>query len=195
MLTIARSLCVIVGMLTIAFSTYAQSSLLWVTVMDIKGNTWDKKVTIGTEGPGMEIETDARGRARIKLDPSIRPGDQVTLKIFNRDLAFISPWDGIVRVPLFGNPSQHYVKIYIITRGDRNALQSGRFAIQMAKKFNAAVAPRLKSQGDPGQPRVAAQKELEAYTGLKWEEIELAIRNYREKTSDPLEKGDLELAA
>jgi hypothetical protein len=84
-----------------------------------------------------------------------------------------------------------------MNKGDRAALDSGKFAVQMAAQFNAKLTPRLKaetkSEAITEELRKTVLAELASGVGLKPDEIDQAIRAYGGKTSDPNEAGVIAL--
>src|SRR4029434_3134758 len=83
------------------------------------------------------------------------------------------------------------------SKGDRAALESGKFAVQMAAQFNAKLTPQpkveAKSEAGSEEQRKTVLAELAAGVGLKPDEIDQAIRAYGGKTSDPYEAGVIAL--
>ena len=76
------------------------------------------------------------------------------MQVSGGDYAFVSPWDSRVLVPSFISESGNFVTVYLTAKGDREALESGRFAVALASKFNATLKPktsgrRKKSAGRP----------------------------------------------
>jgi tetratricopeptide (TPR) repeat protein len=175
-----------------AITAQAETEILWVKVLNLK-NTPVRKVGVGTEGPGSSTITDDRGLARIRLAPQTKPGTWVTLEVSSGNYAFVSPWNRKVLIPPFENESENFVTVYVTTKGDREALESGRFAVAMAAKFNATLAPKLKDERTTEEERKAALAEVAGSFGLTPEEADRAIREWGKKTVDPYDKGVIAL--
>jgi tetratricopeptide (TPR) repeat protein len=165
---------------------------LWVKVLNLK-NTPVRNVSIGTEGPGSSALTDDRGLARIRLAPQTRPGTWVTLEVSSGAYAFVSPWNRKVLIPPFENESENFATVYLTARGDREALESGRFAVAMAAKFNATLTPKLKDERMSEAERKTALAEVARSFGLTPEEADRAIREWSKKAVDPYDKGVIAL--
>jgi tetratricopeptide (TPR) repeat protein len=170
----------------------AETGILWVKALSLK-NTPISKIGVGTEGPGSSALTDDRGLARIRLAPQTRPGTWVTLEVSSSAYAFVSPWNRKVLVPPFENESENFVTIYLAARGDREALESGRFAVALAAKFNATLKPKLKDERTTEEERKAALAEVARSFGLTPEEADRAIREWSKKAVDPYDKGEIAL--
>jgi tetratricopeptide (TPR) repeat protein len=175
-----------------AITAQAEPGILWVKVLSLK-NTPVRKVSVGTEGPGSSTLTDDRGLVRIKLAPQTRPGTWVTLEVSSGAYTFVSPWNRKVIIPPFENESENFVTVYLTTRGDREALESGRVAVAMATKFNATLRPKLKDERTTEEERKAALAEVARSFGLKPEEADRAIREWGKKAVDPYDKGEIAL--
>jgi tetratricopeptide (TPR) repeat protein len=175
-----------------AITAQAETGILWVKVLNLK-NTPVRKVSVGTEGPGSSTLTDDRGLARIRLAPQTRPGNWVTLEVSSGAYAFVSPWNRKVMIPPFENDSENFVTVYLTARGDREALEIGKFAVALAAKFNATLAPKLKDERTTEEERKAALAEVARSFGLTSEEADRAIREWGKKAVDPYDKGEIAL--
>src|SRR5262245_42400146 len=175
-----------------AITAQAETGILWVKVLNLK-NTPGRKISVGTEGPGSATRTDDRGLAGIRLASQDRPGTGVTLEVSSGNYAFVSPWNRKVLVPPFENESENFVTVYVTTRGDREALESGRFAVALAAKFNATLTPKLKVERTTEEERKAALVEVARSFGLAPEEADRAIREWGKKAVDPYDKGEIAL--
>ena len=170
----------------------AETGILWVKVLNLK-NTPVPKISVGAEGSGSSAITDDRGLARIKLAPQTMPGAWGTLEVSGGAYAFVSPWNRKVLVPPFEKESENFVTVYLTSRGDREALESGRFAVALAAKFNATLAPKLKDERTTEEERKAALAEVARSFGLTSEEADRAIREWSKKAVDPYDKGEISL--
>jgi tetratricopeptide (TPR) repeat protein len=109
------------------------------------------------------------------------------------DYAFVSPWNRKVLIPPFENESENFVTVYLTARGDREALESGRFAVALAAKFNATLTPKLKDERTTEEERKVALAEVARSFGLTPEEADRAIREWGKKAVDPYDKGEIAL--
>jgi len=175
-----------------AITAQAEPGILWVKVLNLK-NAPIRKISVGTEGPGSSALTDDRGLARIKLAPQTRPGTWVTLKVSSGNYAFVSPWNRKVLVPPFENESENFVTVYLMAKGEREAVESGRFAVALAAKFNATLKPKLKEGRTTEEERKAALAEVARSFGVTPEEADRAIREWGRKAVDPYDKGEIAL--
>jgi len=183
----------LVSLATLAvITTQAEQGILWVKVLNLKDRPISE-VSVGTEGPGSSALTDDRGLVKIKLAPQTRPGTWVTLEVSSGAYTFVSPWNRKVLIPPFENESENFVTVYLTTRGDREALESGKFAVAMAAKFNAMLTPKLKDERPTEEERKAALAEVARSFGLTPEEADRAIREWSKKAVDPYDKGVIAL--
>ena len=66
------------------------------------------------------------------------------------DLAFISPYDGRIRVPPFDNEQDNYDPVVVVKHGDKAVLESGSGMIALhATVDHAAAAPKKKPAPQP----------------------------------------------
>lgn len=103
-------------------------------------------VPIGAAGGAASPQTtDQNGKVRLKLAPGTKPSTWVTLLIGSAPtgiaVAFISPYDGRVRVPRFDNEQENRVLVELVRRGDKAMLESGSgmLAIHAAVKSSASA--------------------------------------------------------
>src|SRR5262245_46599793 len=192
MRTLIRSFSLVCLATLAAITAQAETGILWVKVLNLK-NTPVPKISVGTEGPGSSTLTDDRGLARIRLAPQTRPGAWVTLEVSGGAYVFVSPWNRKVLIPPFENESENFVTVYLTARGDREALESGRFAVAMAAKFNTTLTPKLKDERTTEEERKAALAEVARGFGLRPEEADRAIREWGRKAVDPYDKGEIAL--
>jgi hypothetical protein len=152
-------------------------------------NTPVSKVSIGTEGTGSFALTDDSGLAKIKLAPQTRPGAWVTLEVSSGNYAFVSPWNRKVLIPPFDKEPENFVTVYLTVKGDREALETGRFAVALAAKFNAMLKAKLNDERTTEEERKAALSEVARSFGLTPEEADRAIREWGKKAVDPYDIG------
>jgi tetratricopeptide (TPR) repeat protein len=187
-----RSFIVVCLATLAAITAQAEQGILWVKVLNLKDRPISR-ISVGTEGPGSSTLTDDRGLAKIKLAPQTKPGTWVTLEVSSGAYTFVSPWNRKVLVPPFENESENFVTIHLTARGDREALESGRFAVALAAKFNATLTPKLKDERTTEEDRKAALAEVARSFGLTPEEADRAIREWSKKAVDPYDKGVIAL--
>ena len=68
-------------------------------------------------------------------------------------------------IPPFENESENFVTVYLMARGAREALESGRLAVALAAKFNATLT-KLKDERTTEEERKAALAEVARSFGL-----------------------------
>ena len=195
---IFRSSVFLLGLLLAAGIARAEKGILVVKVMDWKNNPV-RGVSLALEEPGCVAlgPSDNSGVLRIKLSPGINPQNWVTLELTSARYALLQPYDRRAQVPAFENEAVNYLRVFLMSKGDRAALESGKFAVQMAAQFNARFTPQpkteTKSEAITEEQRKAVLAELAASVGLKSDEIDHAIRAYGGKTADPYEVGVIAL--
>lgn len=186
-----RSL-IFTSLLTLATSrAVAEPGVLWVKVLNLK-NRAIPKLKIGTEGPGAVAPTDDRGLAKIRLNPQNKAGSWVTLEVASANYAFVSPWNRKVIVPPFENEADNYVTVYLTAKGEREALESGKFAIAFAAKFNATLTLKPKEEQTEFDLKTALAEVARSF-GFQPDEVERAILAYEKRAIDPYEKGEIAL--
>ncbi len=188
---LTRSL-IAICLLTLANrSAFAEPGVLWVKVLNLK-NRAIPKLKIGTEGPGSNGTTDARGLARVRLAPQTKAGSWVTLEVTSANYAFVSPWNRKVIVPPFENEADNYLTIYLTAKGEREALESGKLAVALATSFNATITLRPKERPTEYDLKTARAVVARKY-GFQPDEVVRAILAYEPKAVDPFEKGEIAL--
>src|SRR6202012_3745434 len=84
---------------------------------------------IGVEGFGGGKLTGADGKALLPVASTVKQGEWLSLAILHsphgRDLVIVSPWDYRAEVPPFDNKPESFIRVVVIQRGDRTALESG----------------------------------------------------------------------
>src|SRR5262245_52817654 len=98
----------------------AQEKYLHISVVDPRRKPIEL-VELTTSGKGSTGVTDSNGKVTLRLAPETDSNTEIELVIGGaaKNMVFISPWDGRVRVPPFSNASQHVVKIVLGERGNR----------------------------------------------------------------------------
>lgn len=174
-------------------AAWAEDGILVVHV-----NYLDKKplprVRIGTTGDGSIEVTDVGGRARVRLAPGVKAGQEVALQVVpgenDKDSwVFISPWDQRALVPPFEGGGS--VPVTLAKKADKDALlgsREGRQAIEQSILSEIAKLRQAKSEITEEQRRAVLQAQAAAY-GLKPEEVDAAIRAAGQKAPDLYEQG------
>lgn len=171
---------------------YAEDHILMIHVKNTKGKPIPG-VKLTTRGPGSGYPTDRNGKARIRLANETQPGCLVSLQIewvsSGRDLVFISPWDGRVRVPPFENESENYESIVLAEYGDRALLEIREALVTMAARINALRTTKPTSKNIIGIETKEALKIVSREYGLDPDEVDSAIIKWGRKTQNLFEKG------
>lgn len=149
--------------------------------------------------------SDDAGRVRLKLSPSIKPNDWVYLKVVNQSWALISPWNSQLNVPSFANGRQNITNIIVARKGDKQILSSGESikallarALSQTNQFKSLALEKdrrlvLEQRTLSDTERKHALKEIADSVGLTTEELNIAIREWGQKASDPFDRGIYEL--
>jgi tetratricopeptide (TPR) repeat protein len=185
------ALCLALCILAFATACHAERGYLVIQVADIH-NQPVAGIELATKGSSESGTTDRFGRTRIKLDSQIKVNDWVAMQIVRspqgKDLVLISPWDAYAQVPPFDNETVNFLPLVVATRGDRALLENGKAVIAMAAQINKANSPKSKDV-DPQQQRKEALQTIAKAFGLAPDDVDIAIRAWGERTSDPYEKG------
>src|SRR6185295_2728613 len=140
------------------------------------------RMRIGTTGDGSIEVTDVAGRARIRLAPGVKAGQEVALQVVpgenDKDFwVFISPWDQRALVPPFEGGGA--APVVLAKKADKEALlgsSEGRLAIEQSILSEIGkLRQQKKSEVTEEQRRAVLQAQAAAY-GLKPEEVDAAIR-------------------
>jgi tetratricopeptide (TPR) repeat protein len=170
----------------------AESGYVTVLVQDAKQHPVGlAEIEIVNNGGSRLTKDD--GRVQLPLAQSIRPTDWITFQLVHsppgKNLAIVSPWDNRTQVPSFENRPENLIRITVVQRGDRAALESGMVLVALTAKINKANAPRT---ADPKTPPPDPQEALAVVAkqyGLNSGDIDTAIRAWGAKTTDPYEAG------
>ena len=146
------------GLLLIVFllvtcTMLAEEGVLVLVVMDTEQHPF-ANVRIGAAGDGGSPQfTDQNGKARLRLAPNTKPAVWVTLQLMGApnglDLAFISPYDGRIRVPPFDNEQDNYDPVVLAKHGDKAMLESGSGMLAIHANVNHSVAAQKKKAPPP----------------------------------------------
>ncbi len=157
-----RRIAILLLLFVLATCTLAEEGVL-VLIANDTGEHPFPGVRIGAAGDtGSPQTTDQNGKARLRLAPGTKPSSWVKLLIGNKsngvEIAFVSPFDGRVRVPSFDNEQENYDPVVLVKRGDKGMLESGNgvLAIHAAAKASASAerkkATNPSSQNDRRHP-------------------------------------------
>jgi tetratricopeptide (TPR) repeat protein len=171
---------------------WAESGVLVVHVEDVQRHPIGG-VQIGTEGDGGSAITGDDGKARIPLARETKEKSWISLQILrsppHKDFVMVSPWDYRAVVPLFENESENFVKVVIVERGDRVALESGTALLALTSQINKANAPKTAEKQAPQEDPKANLAAVAKQYGLAPDDLDQAIRSWGAKTTDPYEAG------
>jgi tetratricopeptide (TPR) repeat protein len=171
---------------------WAESGVLVVHVEDVQRHPISG-VQIGTEGDGGSEFTGNDGKARIPLAKQTKEKSWVSLQILqsppHKDFVMLSPWDYRAVVPLFENESENFVKVVVVQRGDRMALESGTALAALTAQIDKANASKnagkQAAQVDPKANLAAVAKQY----GLGPDDLDHAIRAQGVNAIDPYNAG------
>ncbi|MGC1297123.1 MAG: tetratricopeptide repeat protein [Alloacidobacterium sp.] len=150
-------------------------------------------VDIGVEGIGGSRLSGDDGKAQLALAKSAAPNDWITLQILHsppsKDFVIISPWDYRVQVPSFAEKPENFIRVVVVERGDRAALENGSVITALAAKINTVKTPKVANpQTPPSDPKQALATVAGQY-GLSTTDVDTAIRSWGKKTTDHYEAG------
>jgi tetratricopeptide (TPR) repeat protein len=183
--------CLVAG-LSLVLPCRAEHGFALVLVQDVQHHPV-RGVEIGIEGFGGSKLTGDDGKAQLAVGAGTKEGDWLPMAILHsppgKDLVMISPWDSRSQVPSFEDKPENFIRLVVVQRGDRAALESGSVLASLAAKINKANAPKLADKStlpqDPKENLVAVAKQY----GLGPDEVDQAIRIWGAKTTDPYEAG------
>jgi hypothetical protein len=105
-----------------------------------------KGVGIGIDGIGGSGVTGDDGKVVLALGNDAKEGELISLAVLHsppgKDLVMVSPWDNRAIVPPFSNKAENFIRIVVVQRGDRIALENGSVLAALTSKINKAAAPR-----------------------------------------------------
>jgi tetratricopeptide (TPR) repeat protein len=173
-------------------SAFAETGYLTVQVQDAQRRPV-RGVDIGVEGIGGSHLSGDDGKAQLALAKSAAPNDWITLQILHsptgKDFVIISPWDYRVQIPSFADKPENFIRVVIVERGDRAALENGSVVTALAAKINTVKTPKnANPQTPPPDPKQALATVASQY-GLSTTDVDTAIRSYGKKTTDHYEAG------
>lgn len=138
----------LIAFLLLTCTVLAEEGVLVLVVMDTEQHPF-ANVRIGAAGDnGSPQFTDQNGKARLRLAPNTKPAAWVTLQLMGApnglDLAFISPYDGRIRVPPFDNEQDNYDPVVLAKHADKAILESGSGMLAIHASVNHSVAAQKK---------------------------------------------------
>jgi uncharacterized protein YkwD len=143
-----RAALLLIAFALVTCTMLAEEGVLVLVVMDTEQHPF-ANVRIGTAGDaGSPQFTDQNGKARLRLAPNTKPAAWVTLQLMGApnglDLAFISPYDGRIRVPPFDNEQDNYDPVVLAKHADKAILESGSGMLAIHASVNHSVAAQKK---------------------------------------------------
>jgi len=184
------NLIAVIALLIAAIPCLAESGYVNVQVEDAHQHPV-RLVEIGIEKGASKLTKDD-GEAQLPLAQTIKADDWITFQLVHsppgQNLAIVSPWDNRIPVPSFADKPENLIKIVVVERGDRTALESGTILASLAAKINKANAPKSANPHEQPDPKEALLVVAKQY-GLTAEDIDTAIRAWGAKTTDPYEAG------
>jgi tetratricopeptide (TPR) repeat protein len=187
--------CLIAG-ISLGLPCRAEQGFVLVLVQDTQHRPV-RGVEIGIEGVGGSKITGNDGKAQIAVGAGTKVGDWIPLAILHspsgKDLAMVSPWDGRAQAPPFEDKPENFIRVVVVQRGDRAALENGNVLTSLAEKINKANSPKSADKATPPpDPKVSLAAVAQQY-GLNPDEVDQAIRAWGKKATDPYEIGLAEL--
>jgi tetratricopeptide (TPR) repeat protein len=147
---------------------------------------------IAVEGDGGSAFTLDQGTARIRFAKDTKANTWVSLQILKsptgKDYVMVSPWDYRAQVPSFENETENFVRVVVVQRGDRAALENGSVLAALTAKINQANAPKSADKQAVEDPKASLEAVAKQY-GLSSGDLDKAIRAWGDKTNDPYDVG------
>jgi tetratricopeptide (TPR) repeat protein len=187
-----RWLEVSLAILVVPMLAWGDAGVLQVLVQDAQKHPV-KGVEIGLEGSGGSRTTGDDGKVLLPLPKDTNENDWVSLQIVRspagKDWQMVSPWDNRYLVPSFKNKPENFVRVIVVQRGDRAALETGSVLAVLTAKINRrANAPQSPDKQQAEDPKASLNAVAKQY-GVTSEELDSAIRAWGKKTTDPYEAG------
>jgi tetratricopeptide (TPR) repeat protein len=170
----------------------AETGILVVHVEDVQRRPIvGLQIALEGEG-GSPAFTQDRGTARVGLAKDTKSNTWVSLQILKspvgKDYVMVSPWDYRAQVPSFENETENFVKLVVVQRGDRAALESGSVLAALTAKINKANAPKTADKQAAEDPKANLDAVARQF-GLTADDLDKAIRAWGTKTTDPYDVG------
>jgi tetratricopeptide (TPR) repeat protein len=192
-----KSLQTTVGLLLLTGCLFPRLSLaetgkILVQVQD-KNHRPVKGAEIAIDGIGGSGVTGDDGKTALALGKDTKEGEWVSFTLLhsppNSDLAIFSPYDYRAQVPPFVEKSENFVKIFVMQRGDKVALENGAVLAALTAKINKENAPQLASKSEQSEDPKAALAAVAKLYGVEPDELDKQIRVWGAKTTDPYDAG------
>ncbi len=188
----ASLVCAISAVFLLGASHPVEEGILVLHVADVSGMSISG-VCLSTRGDGSSACTDQNGKARLELAPETQPGDWVALQIAagtKGDWVMINPWDYRVIVLPFENESNNFAQIILGVHGSKAMLQSGEAIEALLENVMAKLRQERADAGvvSEEERRAVLEEQAQAF-GLDTEEISQALQAWKQRASDPYEKG------
>ena len=170
----------------------AETGFLVVHVEDVQRHpVVGLQIAVEGEG-GSPAFTADRGTARLALAKDTKANTWVSLQILKspagKDYVMVSPWDYRAQVPSFENETENFVKVVVVQRGDRVALENGSVLAALTAKIVKANARKSADKQAVEDPKANLDAVAKQY-GLSSDELDKAIRAWGAKTTDPYDVG------
>lgn len=187
-----RAIQFLIGLMVSTAPVFAETGYITVEVQDAQRHPV-RGVEIGVEGNGGSRLCGDDGKAQLPLAKSAVPSDWITLQILRspagKDYVIVSPWDYRVQVPSYAEKPENFIRVVVVERGDRAALENGSVVTALAAKINTAKTPKSASpQSRPTNSQQALATVASQY-GLSTTDVDIAIRAWGKKTTDHYEAG------
>lgn len=176
---------------------YAERGYVLVQVEDTAHKPV-RALEIGIDGPGgSSALTDDHGGAKLALGSAAKEGDWLSLVIrhsppgtaLDKQFVMISPWDSRAQVPSFESKPENFIRVVVMHREDRAAIEDGRALASLTAKINKANSPKFAGAQAPREdPRANLDAVAKQY-GLDPDDLDRAIRAWAAKTTDTYEAG------
>jgi tetratricopeptide (TPR) repeat protein len=155
------------------------------------------RVQIGVSGAGGTATTGDDGKAQIAVSGATRPSDPISLTILHsppgKDYVLLSPWDSRALVPPFDDKPDSFIRVVIMSRGDKLVLEKGSVITSLAAQINKANMPKAADRKQvPSDPWTNVQAVAKHY-GFAPEEVDRAIRELGDKTNDKYQAALVDL--
>src|ERR1035438_6851403 len=159
-----RAIQFLIGLIVAAAPVFGETGYITVEVQDAQRHPV-RSVEIGVEGNGGSRLSGDDGKAQLPLAKGAVPSDWITLQILHppagKDFVIVSPWDYRVQVPSYAEKPENFIRVVVVERGDRAALENGSIVTALAAKINAAKAPRSTNP----QPRPRSEEHVQGKRG------------------------------
>ena len=144
-------------------------------------------------GEARSAISDQKGKARIRLAPQTRENSWVSLQILKSppgtNLIMVSPWEYKDRIPSFVDEAKNFVRVVVVQRGERAALENGLVMKALASQINKANAPKTADNQSALSDPKANLEAVARQHGYTSDELDKAIRAWGVTVTDPYDVG------